>query len=150
MATQVGIQLLGSLLECPSQCHFSANNSVLCLYKNHLLGERPSESIHNCIPLVFVILSWTLAWWALALERNGSIVVLRDLSIVECKVFQQFGWNIICWVLAQYKRATKSQEDSMGGEFHIWLAAFSQRSRRGRESSRRDRRRGSTRTDESV
>lgn len=46
MGSGVGMELLRTLLKCPFQ-HFPVSNSVLCLYKSHLLGKGPSVFIHT-------------------------------------------------------------------------------------------------------
>lgn len=61
MATQVGIQLLGRLLEC----HFSANNSVFI--QKPFLG-RKNRWVHS--HLCSLSLPSTLAWWAQAMGRE--------------------------------------------------------------------------------
>ena len=81
MGTQGAIQLLESLLECPSQCHFSANNSVF-IQKNNLLGERPL----NSFTLVF---TWYLPFsfmdpgpvGAGHREKSGRDPVLLEFSV---------------------------------------------------------------------
>lgn len=46
MGSGVGMELLRALLKCFFQ-HFPVSNSVLCLYKSHLLGKEPSVFIHT-------------------------------------------------------------------------------------------------------
>lgn len=82
MATGVGIQLLGVLLNYRSLCHFSVNNSALCLDRNHHLGERP-------LSLFVLAFTWYLLFSFVGpslvraghRERNDRVSALMGLTV---------------------------------------------------------------------
>ena len=77
---------MGVLLNRASQCHFSANNSVLGAYRSCVLGERLSDSIHS-VSFSFVALGLVDAALREVLTPGSSLGYLgQGMTAVYWKV----------------------------------------------------------------
>lgn len=122
-------QLLRVLLNCFSQCHFLVRNSVLCLYKNHPLGESPSKFVHTCLHVVFIFLfhgPWPSGCWPQR-EKNAGFLSTGS-SQCENQRWLQLGWKTTYWVLAWDESTTERvwKTPWEAEYYHSWLMMFSQ------------------------
>lgn len=140
--------MLGVLLNFPSQCPFSANNSVLGVHKSCVLGGGLSESIH----LVFVILFRGPGPGGCCPESGPA---LRELTgwlspRYDCSLLESHMLGTHTVRQGHQKRVGKALWEAEC--YHTWQTGFPNVRTRGPGSSRHHGGEGwgSTRTDQSV